>query len=113
MKEAILVLDEAGIDFKELKSRVDGVAKVKKAPALPSPQSSASSRSSVSGVVEKQQRRPHAIAWEVKNEEKMRCSILSSFVTDSVYLCVPSLLCIFDNKKIQLHSSFICKFCSL
>lgn len=66
IKEALLVLDEAGVDFKDLKARVDGFDRVRKAPSLPRPLSAASSNSSISMKVDPQQRRPHAIAWEVR-----------------------------------------------
>lgn len=66
IKEALLVLDEAGVDFKDLKTRVDGFERVRKGPGLPRPISAASSSSSISVKGDVQQRRPHAIAWEVK-----------------------------------------------
>lgn len=65
IKEALLVLDEAGVDFKDLKARVDGFDRVNKGPGLPRPASAASTNSSISTKGDLQQRRPHAIAWEV------------------------------------------------
>lgn len=66
IKEALLVLDEAGLDFKDLKARVEGFDRVNKGPGLPRPASAASTSSSVSSKGDPQQRRPHAIAWEVR-----------------------------------------------
>ncbi|XP_024389117.1 uncharacterized protein [Physcomitrium patens] len=71
IKEALLVLDEAGLDFKDLKARVEGFDRVNKGPGLPRPASAASTSSSVSSKGDPQQRRPHAIAWEVR---RMACS---------------------------------------
>jgi len=65
MKEALIVLDEAGVDFKDLKMRVDGFDRVRKGPGLPRPVSAASTSSSISS--KDQQRRPRAIAWEVSD----------------------------------------------
>ncbi|KAG0561411.1 hypothetical protein KC19_9G062600 [Ceratodon purpureus] len=71
IKEALLVLDEAGVDFKDLKARVDGFDRANKGPGLPRPTSASSTSSSVSTKGDLQQRRPHAIAWEVR---RMACS---------------------------------------
>ncbi|MCL7027258.1 hypothetical protein MKW94_022041 [Papaver nudicaule] len=72
MKEALLVLEEAGSDFRELKSRVEGFEKAKK-----------SSQPSVDGLpisVTADHRRPHTFSWEVRRmtSSAHRAEILSS-----------------------------------
>ncbi|KAK1373413.1 S phase cyclin A-associated protein in the endoplasmic reticulum [Heracleum sosnowskyi] len=72
MKEAVLVLEEAAFDFKELKSRVEEFETVKKA----SPQL-------IDGApltLKSDQRRPHALSWEVRRmtTSPHRAEILSS-----------------------------------
>lgn len=69
IEEAILVLKEAGLDFIELKSRVDGFEKVKKNISASQTLLAGKPGGSLSGKVE--HRRPHAIAWEVR---RMACS---------------------------------------
>ncbi|CAK9250102.1 unnamed protein product, partial [Sphagnum jensenii] len=79
MKEALIVLDEAGVDFKDLKMRVDGFDRVRKGPGLPRPVSAASTSSSISS--KDQQRHPRAIAWEVRRvttTSQHRADMLSS-----------------------------------
>ncbi|XP_010258153.1 PREDICTED: uncharacterized protein LOC104598005 [Nelumbo nucifera] len=71
MKEAILVLEEATSDFKELKSRVEGFEK------------GSSPRLSIDGRpvnVKSEHRRPHALSWEVRRmtTSPHRAEILSS-----------------------------------
>ncbi|KAL8091446.1 uncharacterized protein LOC141693225 [Apium graveolens] len=72
MKEAVLVLEEAAFDFKELKSRVEEFETVKKA----SPQ--LSDRAPM--TLKSDQRRPHALSWEVRRmtTSPHRAEILSS-----------------------------------
>lgn len=72
MKEAILVLEEAGSDFKELKSRVEGFDIVKRPSSQP-----------FDGVMVNSKidhRRPHALSWEVRRmaASPHRAEILSS-----------------------------------
>ncbi|KAK8692969.1 hypothetical protein V6N13_070570 [Hibiscus sabdariffa] len=72
MKEAILVLEEAASDFKELTTRVEEFENVKK-----------SSFQSVDGVpitLKSDHRRPHALSWEVRRmtTSPHRAEILSS-----------------------------------
>ena len=57
MKEAILVLEEASSDFKELNSRVKEFEKVRK--------SSSQSTDSAPMTMKTDHRRPHALSWEV------------------------------------------------
>lgn len=57
MKEAVLVLEEAALDFKELKSRVEEFETVKKE----SPHLS----DGAPMTIKSDQRRPHALSWEV------------------------------------------------
>ncbi|OVA00752.1 hypothetical protein BVC80_9083g41 [Macleaya cordata] len=73
MKEALLVLEEAGSDFRELKSRVEGFEKVKKSSLQPT----------VDGLpvnVKIDHRRPHSLSWEVRRmtSSPHRAEILSS-----------------------------------
>lgn len=63
--EALLVLKEAGLDFNELKSRVEGFEKVRKQSCASQILCGANLESSFAGKVE--HRRPHAIAWEVSH----------------------------------------------
>ena len=63
IQEALLVLKEAGLDFNELKSRVEGFEKVKKQPSASQILFGGNLESPFAGKVE--HRRPHAIAWEV------------------------------------------------
>ncbi|KAE8727089.1 Detected protein of unknown function [Hibiscus syriacus] len=72
MKEAILVLEEAASDFKELTTRVEEFENVKR-----------SSFQSVDGVtitLKSDHRRPHALSWEVRRmtTSPHRAEILSS-----------------------------------
>lgn len=67
MKEAILVLEEAASDFKELKSRVEEFEKVKK---------SSSQLSDAPMTMKSDQRRPHALSWEVR--------MFASFFTNEI-----------------------------
>ncbi|KAJ4841440.1 hypothetical protein Tsubulata_009084 [Turnera subulata] len=72
MKEAILVLEEAASDFKELTTRVQGFEKVKRSPSQ-----------SIDGapvVLKSDHRRPHALSWEVRRmtTSPHRAEILSS-----------------------------------
>lgn len=71
MKEAIIVLEEAASDFKELKSRVEEFEKVKK---------SSSQSSDAPMTMKSDQRRPHALSWEVRRmtTSPHRAEILSS-----------------------------------
>ncbi|XP_058070263.1 uncharacterized protein LOC131219231 isoform X2 [Magnolia sinica] len=73
MKEAILVLEEAASDFKELKSRVEGFEFVKRSPSQPS-------KDGISANVKNDHRRPHALSWEVRRmaSSPHRAEILSS-----------------------------------
>ncbi|XP_057459687.1 uncharacterized protein LOC130750231 isoform X1 [Actinidia eriantha] len=71
MKEAILVLDEAASDFKELKSRVEKFEQVKR------------TSQSIDGLpvtMKSDHRRPHALSWEVRRmtTSPHRAEILSS-----------------------------------
>lgn len=68
MKEAVLVLEEAASDFKELNCRVEEFEKVKKSTDNP-PMTRKS-----------EQRRPHALSWEVRRmtTSPHRAEILSS-----------------------------------
>lgn len=58
MKEAILVLEEAASDFKELKTRVEDFESIKK--------SSSQTTDGTSMTLKSNYRRPHALSWEVK-----------------------------------------------
>lgn len=69
IQEALLVLKEAGLDFSELKSRVEGFEKVKKHPGTSQILFGGNLGAAFPGKVE--HRRPHAIAWEVR---RMACS---------------------------------------
>ncbi|KAI5077181.1 hypothetical protein GOP47_0007005 [Adiantum capillus-veneris] len=69
IQEALLVLKEAGMDFDELKSRVEGFEKIKKHPCPPQSLFGEGVVGSYPAKVE--HRRPHAIAWEVR---RMACS---------------------------------------
>ncbi|KAI3820140.1 hypothetical protein L1987_13998 [Smallanthus sonchifolius] len=68
MKEAVLVLEEAASDFKELKCRVQEFEKVKKSSDNPPM------------TMKSEQRRPHALSWEVRRmtTSPHRAEILSS-----------------------------------
>lgn len=72
MKEAILVLDEAGSDFRELKLRVEGFDIVKRPPSQPFDGVKVNSKID--------HRRPHALSWEVRRmaASPHRAEILSS-----------------------------------
>ncbi|XP_010663301.1 uncharacterized protein LOC100262175 isoform X2 [Vitis vinifera] len=72
MKEAILVLEEAASDFKELNSRVKEFEKVKK--------SSSQLTDSTPMTMKTDHRRPHALSWEVRRmtTSPHRAEILSS-----------------------------------
>ncbi|KAL1818369.1 hypothetical protein ACET3Z_013238 [Daucus carota] len=72
MKEAVLVLEEAAFDFKELKSRVVEFETVKKAsPKL---------NDGAPMTLKSDQRRPHSLSWEVRRmtTSPHRAEILSS-----------------------------------
>ncbi|KAL4184374.1 hypothetical protein AMTRI_Chr10g225330 [Amborella trichopoda] len=73
MAEAILVLEEASSDFRELKSRVEVFESSKKIP------SQSSSRGPPANV-KADHRRPHALSWEVRrmSNSPQRAEILSS-----------------------------------
>lgn len=58
IEEAILVLDEAGSDFRELKSRVEGFESSKRLP-------SQMTRDGMTVNARTDHRRPHALSWEV------------------------------------------------
>ncbi|KAK1436482.1 hypothetical protein QVD17_02262 [Tagetes erecta] len=68
MKEAVLVLEEAASDFKELNCRVQEFEKVKKSSDNPPM------------TMKSEQRRPHALSWEVRRmtTSPHRAEILSS-----------------------------------
>nr|GEW96397.1 hypothetical protein [Tanacetum cinerariifolium] len=68
MKEAVLVLEEAASDFKELNARVQVFEKVKKSSDNPPM------------AMKSEQRRPHALSWEVRRmtTSPHRAEILSS-----------------------------------
>lgn len=68
MKEAVLVLEEAASDFKELNVRVQEFEKVKKSSDNPPM------------TMKSEQRRPHALSWEVRRmtTSPHRAEILSS-----------------------------------
>ncbi|KAL8232596.1 hypothetical protein R6Q57_002374 [Mikania cordata] len=68
MKEAVLVLEEAASDFKELNYRVQEFEKVKKSSDNPPM------------TMKSEQRRPHALSWEVRRmtTSPHRAEILSS-----------------------------------
>ncbi|XP_078430275.1 uncharacterized protein LOC144702200 isoform X2 [Wolffia australiana] len=70
--EAMLVLDEAGSDFKELKSRVEDFERSKKFP----------SQVIRDGITKADHRRPHALSWEVRRMTTTpdRADILSSSI---------------------------------
>lgn len=72
MKEAVLVLEEAAFDFKELKSRVEEFETVKNASPLLS--------DGAPMTLKSDQRRPHALSWEVRRmtTSPHRAEILSS-----------------------------------
>lgn len=63
IEEALVFLDEARIDFKDLKTRVVGFDPIKNGPELP--WVTATAKTSISSQGEMQQRRPHAVSWEV------------------------------------------------
>ncbi|MCO5595815.1 hypothetical protein L7F22_049865 [Adiantum nelumboides] len=69
IQEALLVLKEAGMDFGELNSRVEGFEKIKKHPCPPPSYLGEGAGGFYTAKVE--HRRPHAIAWEVR---RMACS---------------------------------------
>nr|XP_029146090.1 uncharacterized protein LOC112722551 isoform X1 [Arachis hypogaea] len=71
MKEAILVLEEAASDFKELITRVEEFEKVKK---------SSQTFDEVPVILKSDHRRPHALSWEVRRmtTSPHRADILSS-----------------------------------
>ncbi|MED6221115.1 hypothetical protein PIB30_051254 [Stylosanthes scabra] len=71
MKEAILVLEEAASDFKELITRVEEFEKVKK---------SSQTLDGVPVILKSDHRRPHALSWEVRRmtTSPHRADILSS-----------------------------------
>lgn len=73
MGEAILVLEEAASDFRELKSRVEHFDSVKRSPSQ-SPKTGTSLSSKTD------HRRPHALSWEVRRmtNSPHRAEILSS-----------------------------------
>ncbi|XP_057869266.1 uncharacterized protein LOC131076214 isoform X1 [Cryptomeria japonica] len=75
MKEAVLVLEEAQSDFRELKTRVDGFDKARESSFASQTLSNATT---VSAKVE--HRRPHALSWEVRRmaSSPRRAEILSS-----------------------------------
>ncbi|KVH98506.1 hypothetical protein Ccrd_023280 [Cynara cardunculus var. scolymus] len=72
MKEAVLVLEEAASDFKALNSRVEEFEKVKKSLTQSSDKSPMTMKA--------EQRRPHALSWEVRRmtTSPHRAEILSS-----------------------------------
>ncbi|KAJ9560219.1 hypothetical protein OSB04_005379 [Centaurea solstitialis] len=72
MKEAVLVLEEAASDFKALNCRVEEFEKVKK--------SSTQSSDNPPMTMKPEQRRPHALSWEVRRmtTSPHRAEILSS-----------------------------------
>ncbi|TYH99061.1 hypothetical protein ES332_A11G041100v1 [Gossypium tomentosum] len=71
MKEAILVLEEAASDFKELTTRVEEFENVKKSSQL---------ADGVPITLKSEHRRPHALSWEVRRmtTSPHRAEILSS-----------------------------------
>ncbi|CAL0330606.1 unnamed protein product [Lupinus luteus] len=71
MKEAILVLEEAAFDFKELITRVEDFEKVKKSSQV---------NDGVTVPLKSDHRRPHALSWEVRRmtTSPHRADILSS-----------------------------------
>ncbi|KAE9601928.1 putative S phase cyclin A-associated protein in the endoplasmic reticulum [Lupinus albus] len=71
MKEAILVLEEAAFDFKELITRVEDFEKVKKSSQV---------NDGVTVTLKSDHRRPHALSWEVRRmtTSPHRADILSS-----------------------------------
>ncbi|XP_077211453.1 uncharacterized protein LOC143846778 isoform X2 [Tasmannia lanceolata] len=73
MKEAILVLEEAASDFRELKSRVDGFENPERSP-------SQTSQDGTPVNMKTDHRRPHALSWEVRRmtTSPHRAEILSS-----------------------------------
>ncbi|MQL74110.1 hypothetical protein Taro_006450 [Colocasia esculenta] len=74
-EEAILVLDEAGSDFRELKSRVEGFENTKRFP-------SQLTKEGMTSNVKSDHRRPHALSWEVRRMTTTpnRAEILSSSI---------------------------------
>ncbi|CAA2977538.1 Hypothetical predicted protein [Olea europaea subsp. europaea] len=72
MKEAVLVLEEAASDFRELNSRVEEFEKLKR--------SSSHVTAGVPLVMQSDHRRPHALSWEVRRmtSSPRRAEILSS-----------------------------------
>ncbi|KAJ7564334.1 hypothetical protein O6H91_02G013300 [Diphasiastrum complanatum] len=78
IREALLVLDEAGVDFKDLKARIKGFNKLKKSPDVTHTLHSANGGSNMSARLE--HHRPHAIAWEVRRmaSSPRKADILSS-----------------------------------
>lgn len=71
IKEALLVLDDAGIDFEHLKARVDGFDRVNKGSRSSRTASAKIINSFLSTKKDLLQRRPHSTAWEVR---RMACS---------------------------------------
>ncbi|KDP31310.1 hypothetical protein JCGZ_11686 [Jatropha curcas] len=72
MKEAMLVLEEAASDFKELTTRVQGFENVKRSSSQPV--------DGISVPFKSDHRRPHALSWEVRRmtTSPHRAEILSS-----------------------------------
>lgn len=66
IKEALLVLDDAGIDFEHLKARVDGFDRVNKGSRSSRTASAKIINSFLSTKKDLLQRRPHSTAWEVR-----------------------------------------------
>ncbi|XP_049934610.1 uncharacterized protein LOC116257263 isoform X3 [Nymphaea colorata] len=93
MNEAILVLEEAESDFRELRSRVEGFENTKKP-------SSHSSIDGVSGNTRVEHRRPHALSWEVRrmSTSSHKAEILSSSLEAF--------------KKIQMERAKMCSSCN-
>uniref|UniRef100_A0A1D1YPV0 S phase cyclin A-associated protein in the endoplasmic reticulum n=1 Tax=Anthurium amnicola TaxID=1678845 RepID=A0A1D1YPV0_9ARAE len=75
IEEAILVLDEAGSDFRDLKSRVEGFESTKRL-------SSQLTKDGMGMNVKTDHRRPHALSWEVRRMTTTpnRAEILSSSI---------------------------------
>ncbi|CAN6470102.1 unnamed protein product [Victoria cruziana] len=93
MNEAILVLEEAESDFRELRSRVEGFENTKKLPFH-------SSTDGISGSTRVEHRRPHALSWEVRRmtTSPHKAEILSSSLEAF--------------KKIQMERARKCSSCN-
>ncbi|KAJ0973846.1 hypothetical protein J5N97_015811 [Dioscorea zingiberensis] len=102
MDEAILVLEEATSDFRELKSRVENFETIKRSP-------SQSPKTGTSISVKTDHRRPHALSWEVRRmtNSPHRAEILSSSLEafKKIQMERAGKLAIHDAKASSAHST--------